>query len=396
MKKVTLYQKDTAGRVKVWDMEVVNKGDHSEMVSHSGLEDGKMTPEVTIVDKGKNEGKANETTHYTQAVAEAQSKIEKKIAKGYVADKAEIKDSSELGSGVKKPLLAHKYHPTGAQSSSKTLKQMGIEGKKIMVQRKKDGNRFRIIIDNGTISTFSREGKPMQVMPHITDTVRENYKKALANGFSYTRLELDGELYTKEISFNTFNGLVKPGARTEAEQALLKQVNYHLYDVDLPMGYELRYKVIQQFASPTVHIEEAFEIVATDENIKAMFEKFLEEGEEGLMIRTLGVPYENKRSWALVKCKIFEDSEFEVVGFEESTRRGMVGAVICKLDTRLAYDRNGKQITTFKAGLKMSHEEAIKIWNNQAKYIGLRGTVEYFGRSEYSVPRFGKFKAFRD
>jgi hypothetical protein len=91
---------------------------------------------------------------------------------------------------------------------------------------------------------------------------------------------------------------------------------------------------------------------------------------------------------------VFEDAEFEVVGFEESTKGNMAGAIVVRMH-KPATNRAGETITTFKAGLSFSHQECKEMWNNQAKYIGQFGTVEYFGLSEYSVPRFPKFKAFR-
>jgi len=166
-----------------------------------------------------------------------------------------------------------------------------------------------------------------------------------------------------------------------------KLIKYHLYDVMLPVGYEERSKFIQQFASKNIVIVPSKKIVATDENIQKELEKFLAEGHEGLMIRQLGMAYENKRSWQLVKCKVFEDSEFKLVGFEEDSRGGFVGSFILQNDDG----------TIFHAGASgQSEEERAEMWNNQSKYIGKMATVEYFGRSEYNVPRFPKYKSVRD
>lgn len=394
LNKTTLYQKDTKGRTKLWGIEVIDKNTHAEILVQSGLIDGAITSEITVIDKGLNLGKANATTPYTQALAEAQSKIEKKIRAGYVENLSEVREAKELGSGIKGPMLAQKFDNTKKQASSKNLDDLKLRGKKIFTQRKKDGNRCKVIIDSNGISMWTRKGDQQPLLTHITDTIVENFIKA-SKETGLDRFELDGEIFTTAYSFNRLNGLIKREKKTAEDIELCKQIKFHLYDIDLPIGYEERYKIIQHFASSTVHIEEAEEIVATPENITTKLEKYLAEGEEGLMIRVPGVPYENKRSWSLLKVKIFEDMEFEIVGFEESTRRGMVGAVICKMDCA-AKDRDGKPIVTFKAGLQASHEEATEIWNNKNKYIGKQGTVTYFCRSEYSVPRFPKFKSFRD
>ena len=197
------------------------------------------------------------------------------------------------------------------------------------------------------------------------------------------------------FSFNKLNGLVKKQKKTTEDLVLCQHIKYHVYDVISKAGYEDRMEIIKSFASPSIHVEQTEQIIATPENIKAKLEEYLAEGEEGLMIRVPGMGYEHKRSWSLLKVKVFEDSEFRVVGFEEDKRGGMIGAIICEMNASVT-DRNGEPIQTFNAGLKYSHEECIEIWNNRDKYVGKVGTVEYFGLSEYSVPRFPKFKGFRD
>ena len=131
-----LYQKDSSGNTKNWSIEVINHDTHSEILSISGLINGAQTPNSTIINVGKGK-----KTHFEQACSEAQSKFNAKIKKGYVEDINNVQDSNILGSGMKEPMLAKKYHVTGKQSSSKTLEQIGIKGKEVGIQRKKDGNR---------------------------------------------------------------------------------------------------------------------------------------------------------------------------------------------------------------------------------------------------------------
>src|ERR1039458_3360937 len=108
MKSTTLYQLDSNNRVRVWSIQVINCGTYSTINSTRGIENMKMTPEVIKISAGLNIGKANETTHFTQAESEAQSKIDLKIREGYVEDRSKIQSSAMLGSGVMAPMLAHK------------------------------------------------------------------------------------------------------------------------------------------------------------------------------------------------------------------------------------------------------------------------------------------------
>ena len=64
----TLYKKDSKGKVRQWDVSVSD----STITVSSGLLDGKKTSQVTAC-KGKNIGKANETSPEEQALLEAQA-----------------------------------------------------------------------------------------------------------------------------------------------------------------------------------------------------------------------------------------------------------------------------------------------------------------------------------
>jgi len=376
----TLYHKDSLGKVRVWTIEVVGKTDSSDTIITTGLQDGAKIQNITTIGEGKNAGKANETNHKTQSVAEAESKIASKLKEGYVYNLSDIRDSAILGSGIAAPMLAQKHHPTGEQKGSKTLAQMKVLGKEIIVQPKLDGNRCLIKVSSGVAVAYTRSGDVMPVqLEHILNDVQ-------ALSLSGESFVLDGELYSNKFSFNKLNGLVKRVTVTPEDVEERKHIKYHLYDALMPVGYEERYKFIKNFSTRNIVVVPSFKIIATDANIKSYLEKFLSEGHEGLMIRVLGVPYENKRSWQLCKVKVFEDAEFKLVGFEEDKRGGFVGAFTLKLGDK-----------TFNAGASgQSEEERVYMWTHQDEFIGKMATVCYFGLSEYGIPRFGKFKGIKE
>jgi len=378
--KTTLYQLDTNNNVKVWNIDVQDRGQYSETIIESGrLGSDNLVSTVTKIDSGKNIGKANETDHYYQALAEMNSKIESQLRKGYVYNLKDAKSSSILGSGILSPMLAHKYCKDGSQSSSKTLEQLGLVGKEVVVQPKLDGNRCMIRLEGNNVTMFTRKGDIMPVqLNHIIDDLK-------GKDFSNPVI-LDGELYSDEISFNTLNGLIKRIKATPEEIEKRKLIKFHLYDVMLEYGYEFRLGFIKKFASNNIIIVESRKIIATIGNIQDNLESFLLDGYEGLIIRVLNRGYENKRSWTLLKVKVFEDSEYELVGFQEDSRGGFVGAFIMK-------DKNG---AIFNAGASgQSVETRTEMWNDQEKYLGKMATIAYFGLSEYGIPRFPKFKSIR-
>lgn len=401
----TLYKLDSKGKVRQWTISVVpnepafDSNTACDVLIMAGLKGGKLVPTRYTVSEGKNLGKTNATTPYTQAQAEAKAKWELQVRAGYVENEADLKQFT-LASGLPNPMLAHKYDPTGKQKGSKTLAKMKLEGKQIAVQPKFDGNRCLIKVARSYVSTyptitvqmFTRKGDPMLPVPHIITAISGAYS---TSGLD-SELILDGELFTDAFSFNTLNGLLRKEDKSDAQKAQLEQVDFRLYDVMRPVGYELRRELLAFFYGGPIKETETVFITATDENIRTELERFLAQGHEGLMIRDLETPYENKRSWSLVKCKLFEDEEFELVDVEEDARAGFVGAFVMKLPAPTK-DRDGKEVTVFRAGVSgLTQEEGAEILRNKSKYIGRIATVEFFGRSEYGIPRFGKMKAFRD
>lgn len=411
MDKVSVYKLDSKGKQRIWTIwvkkynfdglvhftatadEVVHPD--NEMASifiESGLVDGKKVLEEISITKGKNIGKVNATTPYSQAVLQAKAKLELKLRGEYVEKLDEV-SQGVLRGGISAPMLAQKYDPKGIQKNSKTLEKMKIKGQLIHVQPKFDGNRCLIKVDADSVELYTRKGDAMLPIPHIEEQIRATYNK-IFDGQDSRELVLDGELFSSEISFNTLNGLLRKEDKSDEQKEQLLKIDYHLYDVMTGDNYALRYELIKPFASADVHVVPSYEIVATDENIKEKLEEFLAEGHEGLMIRTLDKGYENKRSWQLVKVKLFEDEEFEVVGIETDAM-GRLGKFIMKLKEPVL-DRDGKTVTTFKAGTTgTSHEEGRQILANKDSYIGKIGTVEFFGKSEYGIPRFPKFKGLR-
>ena len=375
----TLYHKDTVGKIRVWTITVTSNGDFSDTVIETGLLNGAKVKNTTTIGEGKNFGKTNETNHETQALAEAQSKITAQLKKGYVEKIEDVRESSILGSGIPAPMLANKHHPIGMQKGSKTLAEIKILNKQIIVQPKLDGNRCLIKVKNGSAVMYTRSGDIMPVqLEHILSDVLKTYVKR-------QDFILDGELYSDKFSFNKLNGLIKRVTVSDEDIQERKNIKYHLYDVMSEEGYEKRDVFLQRFASKNIIIVPSHKIIATDVLIKSYLELFLSLGYEGLMIRQLYMPYEHKRTWQLCKVKVFEDEEFKLVGFEEDKRGGFVGAFTMQIGD-----------STFNAGASgQSEEERAYIWTHQDEFLGKMATVCFFGRSEYGVPRFPKFKGVR-
>ncbi len=390
--KKTLYQVDSKGKTRVWCIETRGDDNYAEIVVNSGVLDGKMVETITPIWSGKNAGRSNATTPLSQADLDAQSEVDKKTTKGYTEDLANARSSATLGSGVPAPMLAHKHDESGLQSGSKSLSKLGLLGKKVYVADKLDGNRCLAHVTIKGAKLYTRKGKPFQPIRHIEDQLTACFRQIhsyVSQKYGTEEYWVDGELFTQRHSFNTVNGVLKKETRTQADETVLLDVAYHVYDVVLPVGYETRYKVLQYFQSSHLRLVASKEIVATPEAVAQALDEALSRGQEGLMIRQLGIPYEHKRTQQLLKCKVFEDAEFEVVGFKQSITGNTLGSIQFKMNDG----------GTFYASFNGSDEEQQRIWDNRTAYLGRKMTVEYFGMStpeEGGKPRFPKAKAFRD
>lgn len=122
------------------------------------------------------------------------------------------------------------------------------------------------------------------------------------------------------------------------------------------------------------------------EEIKTLFDKYMEEGYEGQMIR-LDAPYENKRSNSLLKDKEFVDDEFEILGLEEGkgNMSGKVGKLFFKTN-------EGKD---FDASVNGDWDYLAKLLKEK-NLIGKKATIKYFRLTPAGKPRFPKVIAIRD
>ncbi len=161
-----LYSRTSKGGVQTWKIEVTG----NSYVMITGLIDGKKTTSKPTVVKGKNIGRANETTPEQQALSEARSKFDKKAKTGYFEDIAEIDNMAYV-----EPILANKYF------------ERIVKNKVVfpaIVQCKFNGARCIATKDGLT----SRKGERYLTCPHIEESLKTFFAR-------YPDAVLDGELF---------------------------------------------------------------------------------------------------------------------------------------------------------------------------------------------------------
>jgi ATP-dependent DNA ligase len=300
-----LYCNNKNNKPKQWQIAVRNCDKYSEIVTVYGGVNYRKFETTKQISEGKNVGKRNATTHYQQAIKEAQSKWNKKRdLEGYqpksVFDMEKLsKELDEMKVEVKLPMLAQDYK-----------KQKNKVKYPCYVQPKLDG--FRCIYNTTTCEITTRQGKNFNIIKESGKLYDE--LTSLPKGFI-----LDGELYTSKVKFETLGVLRKTKKLTEKEKLELFKIEYHIYDIiDEKLTFEKRNKEIKDLFNKQYEkiIYVPTFLVENEEEIKNFHMKFLEEGFEGTMVRNKESLYKIKqRSNDLLKYKDFEDAEFKIIDY---------------------------------------------------------------------------------
>ena len=392
----------TTGKTKSWSIRVLERGDTGVIKTTHGYVDGKMQVNEKIISVGKNIGKKNETTPLQQAVSEAKASwIKKKesgysplgvttttpsasvsdITKGVAAVNLDAKnesgdeakddeDDSGRGKGIDRdvpsPMLAHDFLKRG-----KSIKFP------CYTQRKYDGTRCVAISGKGL---FSRNKKRY---PHLDHIVAEINKLP-------STIILDGELYSDTLTFQEIVGIVKRETLKEGDEKKQLQIKLHVYDIINEAPYELRYTNLQilfnKYKFQHLVLVKS-DICESEEAIKELHARYVQEGYEGLMLRNKTGLYKNSRAVDLQKYKEFFDGEFKIVAFKEG--EGLeAGCVIWVCEAE-----NGQQFACRPRGTR---EARVELYSDGDKYVGKKLTVRYQEMTDSNVPRFPVGIAIRD
>lgn len=375
-----LFSVDKNDKVIVWNIKVVNCGDHSQIITTHGQMHGKQIQHVVTVNKGKNIGKKNETTHFVQAVFEAQSKWQKKIDKGCTTtppsnDSTNIPTNtpSHTGTVTLFPSSVTLF-PMLAQDYKKHSHKLSFP---CFIQPKLDG--YRMIWNPSTKKGSTRSGKP------YSNTDTPLFTELKSGDWSFP---LDGELYVHDpnFKFEQFGVLRKTKNFTSTDLQNLNKIEYHVYDViDPTTPFNKRFHLLESLLpSSCVKIKLVPTYLCKDENdINAFHQQFCTDGYEGSILRNANGMYKCKyRSYDLLKKKDFDDAEFTISGFtsEKDTSKENEPLIVWICTTT-----SGE---TFNVRPKGTEAERKTLFKNPDKYINQKLWVKFFGFTEGNVPRF--------
>jgi len=357
----TLYKRNSNGSLQEWTVRVADR----DIVTVFGQKNSPSLQTTTeTIAEGKNIGRSNETTPAEQAVAEATSRWEKKVKKGYVetlsAAKSGKVNAAFITGGVD-VMLAQKYRDHAAKIVFPAY-----------TQPKLDGIRCVAILDNGVCTLWTRTRKPILGVPHII--------AALEKMLPGRTVTFDGELYNHAYK-NRFEEIVSFVRQTTPKKGH-EVVEYHVYDMVSTGTFEdrlyLRGQMLRSPRTGPLVMVDTREVADEAELLDAVNEN-IALGYEGTMIRNAESYYVGKRSYDLQKIKEFDDAEFKIVGVTAGRGRMAECAVfVCETAT-------GDQ---FNCKMEGSLDNLKPFLSRPNSVIGKMLTVRYQGLTNGNVPRF--------
>jgi DNA ligase 1 len=368
LKIIRLEKVSEAGNNVYWQASVSGRGVTYEW----GVIGGVAQRDTVTYDKGKNEGRSNETTPEQQCLFEVERKARKKIEGGYALVTGELETVSETvkksNLEVPKPMLAKTF-----DDQFKRVK----EWRYILLQRKLDGNR--VLVNTKTGKLYSRQRKEITSIPGLGEEV--------ARAFEGTAVEwADGELFSPLLTFNEIQSIIRKSNSVDSRSA---SITFHCFDVVSDASFDSR-----RFILDALPISNRVKVVQTETlksysvaDIEEKNKQYVSEGYEGVILRNPDAPYEQKRSGSLIKYKTFYDDEYKVIGWvSEKNNSGLLGAAVCETATG----------DVFNARPAMSEVEKALIWDHKEKYVGQLATIKFQERDPKThIPRFPVLKGFR-
>lgn len=423
------------------DDNLIQRGDVPEGFvgvywTRSGQEDGKETiSKPSFVAVGKNEGRANYTTPFTQAIRDAMTQYNAKVRKGHITEDAKqfIKKEGEVYTIEELIKAKHRgEYPWRVHVMTLHDVNKGNNWAKVKypcyVQPKINGTHF-VIVAHPDLPTHKLTFGSIQKNVHL-----DWYSRGLES-FSpqnhifaelYSSLEarpglhVTGELWIKGAHLQDLSGAARrekadDSAGKSSKKPAVKQ-EFHIFDcfyidrADMP--FEERLALLEEIfeelnASESQSSKKWCKLVPTytaddRQQLDSLYRGFLDEKYEGAVIRNKDSPYEvgvdkPKRSYQTMKMKPREDSEFEIVDFTEGDKGKNKGAIkwICKAnDNEFKVTPNWTYDIQYAAFKALNTPKGKEFFAKNIK--GKLATIAYAELSKDKTPQQGKFLQFRD
>ncbi len=309
-----------------------------------------------------------------------------------------------------------KWSPMLAPNDKIDLEQISYP---LLASTKLDG--YRCIFFKGEMLT--RSLKQVQ-----NKQLREKYK-SLIEYSKVNNLILDGEIYSHELTFQELNKFFM-SEDLESERSIKRygkvielpeHVKFYMFDCVKNDRFEEKFitrlsfldDVKKEFSDIVFFINQHY--VYSSNDVSEVFEKVLEKGYEGLILKDANGKYKCGRGTVkeglIYKVKPFLTFDAEIIDVEQATKvdpiaekkTNELGRSVTskKKDDRILIEKASAFVVKYedkelKVTLAMNDEEKEEVWMNKEKYIGKM--IEYKGMlvGAKDVPRHPVFLRYRE
>lgn len=249
-----------------------------------------------------------------------------------------------------------------------------IKGKEFVITEKLDGMRTIMIVENGNVTFFSRQGQPITGLVEIAQDA-----KLLPDNV------YDGELLIHNADDYKDRDVLQETLKIVRKDGEKRGLILHLFDM-IPINEfkagksrvayykrkeELSF-IIEKLDSPYIKVVPNLYVGKDLDVIPKLLEEMNRKGKEGLMLNVSDGKYQCKRTDVLLKIKSMNTMDCKIIGFEKGTGKyeGMLGALLL--------DYKGYEL---RCGSGFTDEDRKEIWNNKEKYLGKIAEIQYFRES---------------
>lgn len=414
-----LYKKNVQGSIRMWRVgcEAVRFADDRPPQVFVRTEYGIVGGKVTV---DRNEVQMNRSGRSLEGQAWIQSRQKWREMwrdDGYRFYKNVVDADTN-------PLDASESRPLPAKATLWKAGEIERDVYPVAAQAKLDGHRMLARMTAGDVVVCRTCNNREHT--HLT-----SIKEALAKFFEFLPpgTELDGEIFTPDLTFQQLSSAIRNERKQTEAQTLLK---YYIFDIVLDhaasetllsssasssrvgseiagqralgVPFELRYNLLlgaylsyQQTYPSDKLVFVLSHLLYNDNEVDLSMQRYVQEKYEGVILRKVwlsrsddhyaGSLYHTDRSRHMFKHKPFRDEEGRVVGVSDASGRE-AGAALLQVETR-----EGKLFTLRMVGSL----ERRRLWlQNPALVVGKQVTYRFQDKTDSGLPRFPRGIEIRD
>lgn len=271
----------------------------------------------------------------------------------------------------------------------------------VRVEPKLDGLRCIAVKQNGAVTFYTRNGTVLETLPTIKRVLEEA---------DYDNVVLDGEAMGADWNESASVLMSKKDKKDDSN------IVYNVFDAmtlkswiaQEPNGtgtYATRLSLLNEVVIRTVDFEGSARVKAVpsitarnEDEVRAFFNKCMDEGYEGVMLKDVTAPYRFKRSDAILKLKPVTTYEGVIVGHYEgkrgTKREGLFGGFNILLPNGVVTNVGGGFSDALKAEIQLTGPDTYV-----GKIVELEGQPDPLtkdGLTKDGKVRFPVFMRYRD